>query len=281
LTPVFGYSKVKAAVHVKLNFDDVKSEDIKIAPPVDGEEQGMIISMMEQFEAARDDGVAGGIPGTDTNGMGSVEYPYGELEDGETYRKVLREVNYEMNQTTTQIEKAKGAISELSVGIIVDSTAVDEDYTGAVRRLVANAIGVGESYVSVERLPFREYDSTISEALDSQRELVRSMESRELLNTLIICLTALLLGVALLLLARSIIVGRRRAEQTEDMDGAGGALDMVADDENLTAESEPADVASALEALSGRSDSLSELKRFIDAEPETVARLLRNWLVED
>lgn len=208
LAPVFGAGRVRAAASVTLSFDRESSEIIEFDPPVPGETEGLIVSLERIRELERESDAAGGVPGTDSNGMGSEEdidgtdeYPYLEGENGEAYSRLLETINYELNQTTTQLEKARGTVKRLSIGVLIDSEVIAEDYTSEVRELVAKAVGVSEENVSVQRLPVSAQEDIITGALNSQAELLRDLKLRDMIKTIVICLAALLaLGLILLLL---------------------------------------------------------------------------------
>jgi flagellar M-ring protein FliF len=313
LAPVFGAGRVKAAVSVTLGFDRESSTTTEFAPPVPGETEGLVRSMERMYERTRDGEAAGGVPGTDSNGMGSTEdidgtdeYPYLELGEGENYAKLLETINYELNETTTQLEKARGVIERLSVGVLVDSSVVEEDYTTEVRDLVAKAVGVGEDSVSVQRLPIKELGDKLSEELSRQAELARGLKMRELLQTLAICLTALLALGLLLSAARGMAKKVKGAAERlpadgpkpppgyenidfdgyDGMDGVSyvpGSAPSPGAYTGVTA-SELEDVAPGDDAAPARDERLSaaaHLERMIDKDPKAVARVLRNWLTED
>jgi len=302
LTPLFGPDKVRVSVNVRLNFDDVRSEAVEFSPPVDGHEEGMILSMSKLREYSRNDGWIGGIPGTDENGMGSVEYPYGENEDGLYYGKYLEEINYEMNKTTTQITQAKGYIEYLSIGVVVDETAVEADYTGDVTELVAEAIGLGGvdtngdgitdyyDHITVKRLPFAETGadttSLAGDVVAAQRELEAEARRSELIKTIVIGFLILLIALMILLMLRSIF------KKTEPNYYTGENVDYLADEGielDSTREYGEAEEIKAAGTAAGSitklsentPDTISELKKFIDNDPEAVVRLLRNWIGND
>ncbi|MDR1589105.1 MAG: flagellar M-ring protein FliF [Oscillospiraceae bacterium] len=295
LTPVFGAGRVRAEVSVTLDFDSEVSESVEFAPPVEGEEQGLWISASELYEIARADGAAGGVPGTDTNGMGSEEdidgtitYPYGDLEEGETYRKILREANYEMNKVTTQIEKAKGSIQYLSIAVLLDSTSVQEDYTENVRNLVAGAIGTSVEYVSVERMPFQELETNpFREAQDAQDEALNRYKLQELIQTGIICATALILVILILALIRSLF--KKPAPEPEP--AAAGGIDYIVggDDDYGPGEYGSEDMATIGQAQEEETvtvgapppETVVQLEKMIKANPEAVASILRGWLTDE
>jgi flagellar M-ring protein FliF len=294
LTPAFGQGKVRAEVSVALDFDSVRSEAIEFAPPVPGEDEGLIISMSELYETARGIGAAGGVPGTDNNGMGAteeidgtIEYPYGDLGDEETYRKILRETNLEINKTTTQIERAKGGIKALSIAVMLDSLSIPEDYTESVRNLVAGAIGTSADYIAVERLPFQEPASNpIIDAANSQAEALNKYKSQELVQTGIICGFALLCVILILALVRSLL-RKPKPQEVLAMAGEGGHDYIVGDDEDIDGIYEGEDMPSVGEqdetvAVGAPPlETVVQLEKMIKSNPEAVATILRNWLAED
>jgi flagellar M-ring protein FliF len=262
---------------VELNFDDESVSTVEFAPPVEGETEGLIISLHELYETSREGEDAAGVPGTDTNGMGTVEYPYGDLEEGEYYRQVVRDINYEINETRSQLEKAKGAVKSLSIAILLNNTAIVDDYSASVRNLVANAIGVTDNYISVERLPFQE-DSAISDLIDEQEAFMRSMWLREIIVTVIKALVIVFLVLSLFSLIRRIVgIAVPRGEKLSPV---GGDINYLAGD---TAALDEAMISSLYPDidLSKKSEGIAQLEKFIDRDPAAVAQLLRNWLTDD
>jgi flagellar M-ring protein FliF len=289
LTPVFGSSAVSARVSVKLGFDDVVSESIEFSPPVAGEETGIPVSTSELWIATRDAAAAEGVPGTDSNGMGSIEYPYGELTDGELYEEIQRDINYELNQVTTQVKEAKGTIQDLSIAVLIDSNAVTSDYTDNVIALVSSAIGLlDETRIAVEMLPFTQSDS-ITDALEAQDSFLRSARIKEIIQTAIVWGVILALGLVALSLLRTLIrnVSRQSSPQlamagpqagAAGSASVGGNVDYYATGEETTVApgKEYADID-----IGQKPESIVQLEKFIDKDSSSVAQLLRSWLAED
>jgi flagellar M-ring protein FliF len=280
LSPVFGPNTVNARVNVELDFDDVVSESIEFSPPVAGEETGIPVSTSELWIATRDAAAAEGVPGTDTNGMGATEYPYGELTDGELYEEIQRDINYELNRVTTQVKAAKGTIKDLSIAVLIDNTAVTDDYTASVISLVSSAIGIwDESRIAVEMLPFA-VDSTLEDALAKQDSFLRWARIKEIITTLIMWGVILALGLVALSLLRTVINNVAEARNPQPVlagAGAGGAgIDYMAGDEGGTPGKEYVDIE-----LGQKPESIAQLEKFIDKDSDSVAQLLRNWLAED
>lgn len=275
LTPVYGASNIKAAARVTLNFDSEIVSTVEFAPPVEGETDGIVVSMSELYENSRTGTEGGGIPGTDTNGLGTVEYPYAELDDDELYSKVVREANYEINETRTQIEKAKGTINDLSIAILIDSESLAEDYTDSVRNLVAKAIGVDEEFISVERLPFQNTEDEMEARLAEQAKFMNSIKTRETVMNILKYVLLLIIILLAFALIRTIVRAAAGNKHQDMLLTTGSSINYIAGDED-DEEIKYTDVD-----LNAKPEGVQQLERFIDKDPEAVAQLLRNWLSDE
>lgn len=277
LATVFGEDRVKASVRVDLSFDTETVHSVEFAPPVQGETEGLVISMSRLYEYTQE-ATAGGEVGTDTNGVGVPEYPYGEDGDYE-YRHIAEEFNYEINETVTDIERAQATIKNLSIGVLIDSEAIAEDYTENVRNLVVNAIGVNENYITVERLPFTESDS-FTDAIEAQEAMLKSIRTTEIIQLVIKGVIILLLVLAILFFALTVIKSLRpeKAEPAPAGVPVGSigeeGMDFLVDDQ-ITKRS-----FSDLN-FDSKSDDVVQLEEIIDRDPQAVAQLLRNWLSDE
>lgn len=281
LTPVFGLDNLQVAANVKLNMDAETVSSVVFEPPVEGSEEGIALSMSRLYESTRTGTAAEGVPGTDSNGVNTVEYPYLGLADDESYHKYVEEINYELNEIQTVIEKARGNISELSISVLLNSDSVESDYSEEVRNLVASAIGVNTTLVSVERLPFQ-VENTAQDSIDAMQGYERTRAISDIVKTAINSLVVVLLVVALFSLIKTLYNGARN--QQVAMAGAsviGSTLNYVAgDDDNMYSSGQADEYGSPLERES-KSENVAQLEDFIDRDPEAVAMLLRNWLSED
>lgn len=274
LAPVYGGANIKAAANVTLDFNSEIVSSVEFSPPVEGETDGIVVSMSELYENSRTGAGGGGAVGTDSNGLGTVEYPYSDLDEDELYSKVLREANYEINETRTQIEKAKGTVKELSVAVLIDSEAITEDYTDNVSNLVANAIGVKEEFITVERLPFQSTDE-MEARLAEQNAFLKSMQTKEFVINLLkyaVILIIALMVISMIIKIINIATGRR--EEPMLISPESGIEYIVGDEQSDDSHYPDLD-------LNAKPEGVQQLERFIDKDPEAVAQLLRNWLSDD
>lgn len=277
LGPVFGEDNVLAEVSVILNFDNKQTQSVEYSAPTSSPE-GLVVSMQELVEAITNDADGGGTPaGLDANGSAS-QYLERIGESNAVYYNVSREVNYEINQTTTEIQEAQGQIEDLSVSVILNSSNIS-DYVDEVKNLVATATGAATDKITVEMLPFigseaaQEADAAAAEqAQQYQEQLMNSQQSAQTLRIVIIAIAALI--IMLFLFA---IVKMFRPRQVEAV-GMGG-IDIIVDDDGNVMDATEEGVKDI--EIKDKDTALSALEDFIGKNPESVANLLRNWLNEE
>jgi len=281
LVPIFGLSNVKVSVRVVLDFDKRVIESVKFDPPVPGELDGIARSSSDIWEAVRRDGLAEGIPGTDTNAMGTVEYPYGTLEDNEYYARMIRERNYEINETRTLIEKEQGRIELIYLSATINSNSTEDDYTSEVTNIVSRGMGIPLANVAVESIPFNNKDTSLQDMYDRWQAYEEQMKQRELLQMIITGAVILLLGLAFIILIATIYKGTRPIPEPVPVlaaEGGFGVIDYTVGDE-FEGE-EPHDEIGDI-GIQKKSTGLEQIERFIDKDPGAVAQLLRNWLTDE
>lgn len=299
--PVVGIDNVEVAVGLELDFDETTIDSIEFAPPVDGMEEGLIISLYQLWENTREGVDAEGVPGSDSNGIGTVEYPYTEMDEDDYYRKYINEINYEINQTRTTITKAKGAIKGLSVGIMINSDAISADYTAGFASVAAAAMGVDQRYVTVYSVPFNLAAAGNSgiPGNNGEEEIVYDVISLGIKAAVV-----LLLGLAMMMLIYQLFKRPtpQPAPQLTLVESTG--VEYVADDEmdlddfNQAFEEEPVPEPALAEIIepepveeiipptlaeieaAAKTDGIVQLEKYIDKDPAAVAQLLRNWLTD-
>lgn len=275
LAPVFGEDNVLAEINVKLNFDTKIIESVEFEPPADGTE-GLVVSMKELVEAITNDS-SGDVAGIDANGSASQYLAALGGDNNAVYYNVSREANYEINETKMQIEEAKGKIEELSVSVIINSEEAD-DYSEEVKGLIATAIGVDQTLITVAMLPFlpKEQSDELQNAMQAQQEMLQSVQSAETMR-LVIMLAA---GLAVLIFLFAIIRMFKKGGQVVTADGG---FEFIADEEIIPGEEQdrPKLEEINLEDIDKTDNKLMILEDYVGKNPESIANLLRNWLNED
>ena len=279
LAPIYDMSNLRVQPTVRLNFDNIVISQVEFAPPIPGSEEGLVRSMEELYEMSRRWDAAEGVPGTDSNAMGSAQYPWGNPDERTDYWRNVISRNYDLNETRTAIDVAQGKIDEFSIGILLNSEIeeIDEEYTAELTDLISKGIGIAPGNISIQYLPFNFIDTTFQDALAAREaELARERMNR-LIEQLLMYGTILLLAVMVIMLTRTVLKTFRPPPEPEEVlvaAGAGGMDIIIGDDD--TAEKAFEDLE-----LTTKSAGLEQIERFIDKDAATVAQLLRNWLSDE
>ena len=278
LTPVFGDDNVSAAVNVALNFDKETVNTVQYATPVEGADSGLAVSMEELYQKTQGDGTASGTPGTDSNGVGVSQYLYPNA-DASDFSNISRSVNYELNQTQTQIEKAQGRIEDLSVAVLLNSDVYNEDYSESVKQLVAKAIGVDEAMISIVSMPFQTAgdESGITGVFAEQASLMDKQNSKDVIIAAIIALTVIVILIFVFRFIRYAFDNSPRSRRTAIAQG-GYAVEIPPDGQITV--SDRSRGATELAKRTKSSDA-EQIEKFVDKDPAAVAQLLRNWLTDE
>lgn len=272
LAPVFG--DVAVAVNAVLDFDKKVTEEVEFAPPVEGMEEGLVVSAELLYERVNG-GTEGDLVGFDPNGNLSQYQEIYDDQDG-WYLKHTRSLNYELNELRTQIEHAQGSIKDLSIAVLLNEREDGEDFTDGVVNLVTKAIGVQEQHVSVETMRFGGAGDT--DVWGEQQSLMDAAQRAQLIRLLIIIGAIIAVLVLVFAMIRTLLP--KRAAQTDDgveelpLDGEEG-MEFLADEELMPDQVEELPAIRAVEDA-----NLTQLEEYIDKSPEAVAQLLRNWLSE-
>jgi len=281
LTPVFGLSNIRVQPNVKLNFDQIAIEKIEFFPPIAGEMEGIIRSSEHLHEMSRRWLEAEGIPGTDSNAMGTVEYPWGTLDDRDMYRRSILQNNYDINQTVTQIVGQEYVIESLSIAVTINREIeeMEEDFSAEVADLVSKAIGAPMGSISVQLLPFMFEDTTLQDMFTEMQAYEAAERNRALFNTILNAGVIILLGLMVMMLGRTIVKAVKPPPEPEPVLIAAGpdGIDMLIGDEDEDDETKEYEEVE----LHTKSPGLEQIERFIEKDSASVAQLLRNWLSDD
>jgi flagellar M-ring protein FliF len=137
LEPVVGIGKVRATAHVELDFDKVKTNEETYNPQGQVERETKVV---KEHELKRD--AAGGVPGTASNlapaagaatAAGAPTAAGSDLKDKEE-----TDTHYEISKQLRSVEQAPGTVKRMSVAVIVDHASQwDKDGKGdPVEKLV-------------------------------------------------------------------------------------------------------------------------------------------------
>ena len=281
LEPAVGKGNVAVSVNLSLDFDKQTVSKVEFAPPVEGEANGLLRSSQELYNAvASSSGGAAGVAGTVSNGTGNPAYVAGtpqETSASAPAGSYTRTYNYELNQVQTQIQKAQGAVKNLTVAVLVNSSVKGVDaYTDNVRNLVAKAIGVTPDHISVELLPFAA-NNEMETAFKQNQDAVDKLSQRKMIvNIVEVIAVAAAVIVIVRLLFRRPSQSARKEPATAAANGRMTEIVGVTPDD--FAEDEAEEEFDRTDLFLKKSSEAEKIEDLMDRYPETVAQILRSWL---
>ncbi len=280
-SPVFGPEKLTANVNAVLDFDKKTTESVTLAPVTDmGEDEnmGIIVSRKRMQERVQNTAAAEGEPGMDPNGGAPVYQTIGEVPEGSVYYQITEEINAEVNEVKEQIEAAQGQIKSISATLIIDGGEELADILPEVRNQISTAVGIPVESITVSSMPF-EQNTLMQQAMEEQAAALQKQQQSDLIQRIITVgaiLGGIIIVVALILSAikkkreQDIEAERLRWMQEQEQREAGG-INLVAD--------EPISIEDILAQEEG--GTLGQLQALVKKNPDGIAQVLRNWLVDD
>ena len=257
LSNVYGDQNVDVMSSVKINMDSERTTIVEFAPPIEGNEEGLIRSL-EEVEEHMVGGIEGGVPGTETN----VE-DYTMLEDGTSrYDKLSRIINNELNEINKEIRKAPGQVESITVAVLINQDSLpDGEMTPEKEKeigdLIFAATGLDTKQVEVRAERFNK-QSLEGDVIESKG-----------INWILI---GGIIGLLIILGIAALVYYRRKSRLAEEE----YELDRLLLEKSLALTEEIED----LDFEAEESKMKAQIDRFIDNKPESVAQLLRNWLNE-
>lgn len=254
LENIVGYGNVDVMSSVKINMESEKTTILEFAPPIEGNEEGLIRSI-EEVEEHMVGGTGGGVPGVDPN----VE-DYQTFDDTTSrYDRVSRIINNELNEINKEISKIPGQVESVTVAVLINSDAlVDGEMTPEKEKefvdLIYAATGLDTKNVQVKAEKF------------STKGIDR-IDDEPSVNWLVVGIIASILLLGLITLIIYLRIRAKKATEAE--------LEKLMEEKNAI-ELEVADLDFEFE----ESKMKAQIDRFVERKPESVAQLLKNWLNE-
>jgi flagellar M-ring protein FliF len=307
LEPVVGIGKVRATAHVDLDFDKVKINEEKFDP------QGQVERSVQQKEEKvqkRDAGA--GIPGTASNVAPATGGASASITENSEKKETT--TNYEITKTVRAIDQATGSVKRMTLAVIVDHLATWEkdakgepvqkftprsaDELKKIRDQVSAAVGIqpkrGDE-LTVENMAFATLQVNPKEEADAKKQFWVDLGLKALPYAAWGVVGFIIFFMIFLPMLRrmSAAINRptpMRVASTEGgeaaMAGGGSARKPVQVKSMNEIEAEIEAELNADAAFSAPEARRRELikKRLQDGsheDPETIASLVRSWLLEE
>lgn len=255
LENIVGYGNVDVMSSVKINMDSERTTIVEFAPPIEGNEEGLIRSI-EEVEEHMVGGATGGVPGTDSN----IE-DYQTIDDSSSrYDKISRIINNELNEINREISKFPGQIESVTVAVLINSDAlINGEMTPEEEKefvdLIYAATGLDTKNVQVKAAKF------------NNKVVENRIVEEPTINWLIVGIIASILVIGIIVL---IIYLRYKSKKKVEAE-----LEKLMEEKNAI-ETEVADLDFEVE----ESKMKAQIDKLVERKPETVAQLLKNWLNE-
>ena len=278
-----GRGQAFVRVSVELDFDERQTDRQTFTPVVD--EAGIIRSQQDVSETySGRSNMPGGPAGVQGNVPGYVAEDRNANAD---YERKESTRNYEVNEENQKIVSSPGAISRLTVAVLVNDTMTDAQRENLLR-VVSSAAGINEArgdVISVEPMPFsteaRDREAAAEAAEQKRQDRILYMEFGAL-----ILLLALLLG--------GFLMYRRKKQQEREVEEARLRAEREAREAEEAAQRRAEEAQRALDIENGvieeegltpqekqQRDEKQAILKMIDEKPADVAMLIKTWLAED
>ena len=278
LTPALGTGNVAVTVNLALDFDKETENSTFFSAPIEGESEGMLRSLQESTDTSGNGTGANGSVGTDSNGVSGTQYTTVN-GNGTTDYSNTKTYNYELNEVRTEIEKAQGKVSGMSVSVLINSNASGaQDAANQAQALVANAIGVEPQYITVSSLPFVEppASSSFADLAAQNQSNLAKLSRNSLIRTILICATLLLAVFIVLRFLR----GKKKVEETEGSVAVAAETAAAAGTYNAEETEEERNERLIKDLEHSKSGEMRKVEDLVENYPEAAVQILRNWLTD-
>lgn len=249
LSPVMGAGNVACQVRATLNTDQVKVTTTSYST----EPEGILRSVQETREAYSGTGTP---PGGSAGGLDVPTYTASGTGES-NYTRSESIMNYEVDQETRETIVMPGSIKSLSVAVILNRN-LDEEERSVISETVSAALGLDplrQDRISVTGILF---DTSLAQRLDQVLAPDSEMPGRWYVY-------ALAVGAALVLGTFIIFLLRRNRRVEEEPQGLPPLEQEVIISPEILA----------------RQRSRETVERMASSDPQSVASLVKFWLMED
>jgi flagellar M-ring protein FliF len=265
LGKVYGPGRVAAAVRIELDFDK-KQDSKRTVFTLPDKNHGPIQSEQNTEESYTGPaGIAGsGVPGTTTNIPGYVVNT-GTGNENATYDRSDNVTNYDNSTHESSTVETQGKIKRMTATVLIDGT-LEQPEIDSWRGAVATAIGADDERgdgISIMVMPF---DTSMADAYAARVAAERRRRMVVGISSLFVLLASAMILAVLWLRKRKSAAVFRSAQGAED--AVPSLRELLENPDLMTSQGE----LSVLE---------EQLRNYAMNNPEELANLIKNWVVED
>jgi flagellar M-ring protein FliF len=282
LGTIIGQDKVLIQSFVRLNFDQVKTEENRVEPGDNDTNEGIAVSV-EEISKTYTESNSGGESGT---GEGDVPgYTSTEGTEGSESKELEKRVNYEVNRITNEIVQSPYKIEDLTINVGVeppnpaDPASLTNDTKNSIQQIVSNVVRTALS--DNANLTEEDINSRITVFAQEFNGKAAIPETKEIVvpsfpTWAIYALIAA--GVALLLLVLVLVIrSRKKAAAKIDPEDPFAVFEQVATLKQIGGLKQVAAAEEEEEIVTVK----KQIEQMAMQSPDEFVGLLRNWLTRD
>ncbi len=269
LTKVLGPDNFTVSVNAKLNFDQREVESKTYSPVVDDNGIARSEEVSEQTSEVTSQ-PDGGAAGTETN---IPEYQAGGEDTQTSSEESINTVtNYEINEKIERHVYAGGDVERLSVSVMVDGIE-DQALLTNIQESVESAIGVDPERGDAVTVNSFNFDNSLAEEISNAKEAQQSSERTRMYiyGGLILLIIIILTGIIFMV---------KRSYSSSPSVPRGQMVDYQSGSD-YEEETQELNRPTLSDEEKRKKQLTEELEDVVSDQPEDVAKLLKNWLLED
>lgn len=293
---------------VELAVDTAKESETILERSFDPESRVAISTETEESTANASDTRAPGV--TVASNLPAGDAAGGDGSSNSNNSETRERVNYEVSETTREIQRAPGSIKRISVAVLVDGLRTTDDAgdvtwaprpddeLAALRDLVASAVGFDEARGDSITIKSMEFEPIVADGSEAAGGLLANLhiDAMALIRLAVLAVVSLVLGLFVL---RPILAGRAvevaapdaiappaAAENTlPELPALTGEIDTGGfDGPEMAVVSDFGfgDLDNALPSLTGNSsDPVERLRALIEERQAETVEILRGWMEDE
>jgi flagellar M-ring protein FliF len=290
LDSVLGAGKASVKVAADMNWDQIEQTD-ETYTPTDPTQTPILTNHTITETTNGGTSTVGGVPGAASNNGSSVPtYQGGTSTGGGSTNKSDTDTTYQLNKTTQKTVRAPGAVTRLSVSVMLDDDPNNPNTAllQSVQNAVNAAAGIDPTrgdVLTVTSIPFNRQDM-----LAAQQAMDDATKQEQIMNY--IHLAALALGPIVMLGLLFFIFRKGRKKARAVVEGAEVAEQAVAATPAPMEVPEPPAVVGRQNKPGGASPQpitedpqkayiREQIQMLGKTNPATVAQLIQTWMDED
>ena len=263
---VYGPGRVKAAVRVELDFDKRQRKN-RVVSPLPEKVHGVVQSTQNTEEAYKGPaGMTGGVPGTTTNIPGYAVNT-GQGAGPAEYERTDNVTNYDNTTHESEEIESQGKVKRITATVLIDGKLSQKDldtWRGAVATVIGTIDERGDK-LSIMAMPF---DTSVADAYAAQLASERQQRLiTGIASFVILIITVLALLFVWLRRRRQLALLNSQKPESEP-EQSPSLRELLENPELVTSQGE----LSILE---------EQLRNYARNNPEELANLIKNWVVDD